>query len=258
MAAKKSGNHNAFLIHHQKMMRTSNDIYIESSLVVQALGSVKVADKAVRLSVPSTALMRTRVDRTPKQIRSIIGRERNRREFEKAIILIVSVVEDYLFSYAKLILRAHPLRILTSIKGGEGKMAVDLAELLNHGAEHIVEECIQSRLQGALYASPQEYTHYLNRIVGAPLRQEVLERYFEAKASRDIIIHSLSIANVRYLEKAGRLARAKSGALLPMDGKYFDEVVRTAKRLAVSVYRIAVAKYSDDDKVAAALRAKGI
>jgi hypothetical protein len=46
-------------------------------------------------------------------------------------------------------------------------------------------------------------------------------KYIEIKATRDIYIHNLGIANEIYKVKANTLARVEAGQFLPIDTQYF-------------------------------------
>lgn len=252
-------NDKAFSDHHQEVLRTLNDLYIESQTVVSNLKKVRGLRSKVKrkISVPGLGDENTIIYRTHLEINSIRSRTINRREYEKTLMLIISTVEDYLLSYIRLVLRAHPARILKSIKGNNSQLNVDLSVLIKDGYENVLEREISSRLASASFAAPAEYTKYFNEILGDNLREDALKRYIELKASRDLIVHAQSHVNSIYLTKTGEDARAGLGELLPINVQYFDASLKTAKQICVSVYRIARRKYGSDVSVATVLGDKG-
>src|SRR3546814_7747594 len=68
-------------------------------------------------------------------------------------------------------------------------------------------------------------------ISGAKLDEALSRKWFEVKATRDIIVHNSGIANDTYLKKAGDLHRVGDGQQLPVDADYFADTLSSMKSL---------------------------
>ena len=201
--------------------------------------------------VPSTEGKSELRRRSPTALHGLIQNAMARREYEKSIVLFISIAEDYLVSHARLISRAYPERL-------PGKIKIEFSELVKHGAEKIIEDEIRERLQRIIYASPAEYLAHISSILRKGLPPEAMQRFSEAKASRDIIVHAQSIVNERYVEKAGTLARAQVGERLPIDLTYFNSVVGTIKDVYASIYDAVITEFGNDERVRGVLATKGL
>jgi hypothetical protein len=253
-------NHRSFYRHQQGILRTLNDLYIEAKIVSSALRDVRDLKwpRESAIKVPSTGTNSSTIRRSDSEVKTIISRERERRTYEKSIVLIVSVVEDYLLSYARLVLRAHPRLINKSLQGNEGRITVEFNELITSGMDGIIEARVNERLHSASYASPSSMANYLAAIFGKPVRNDAFSKYVEMKASRDLIVHAKSIINSTYLQKTAERARGSLGEELPVDEAYYKDGLRTAKQICVSVYKIMVTQFGDDEAVAAVVARIGI
>ena len=142
-SAKRRGTLNYLRLreHHNYALATVNNGYIESRIVVETLASLRDNPKFVidEITVPSKAGETTPITPSPHRIKDLIQNMITRREYEKSIVLLISIAEDYLLSSARLILRAYPERISISVKGNEGKVTVEFKELIEQGMDQIVE-----------------------------------------------------------------------------------------------------------------------
>jgi hypothetical protein len=247
-------NYNSLREHHYAALAAINNLYIEACAIVDAL-KLQPTLSNLEFEVPSTGGKTSVVERSPSALHALNAIVR--REYEKSLILLISAAEDHLFSYVRLILGAHPQRLLTSYKGKEGQLTIQLSELLERGAEEILEDAIQARIHAAGYASPAEYLKYLNSILRKSLAEGAMSKFVEAKATRDIIVYARGIVNNKYLEKAGTSARAQEGDQLPIDDTYFKAIIATIKEVYASVYRIVLRDYGEDEKIADVLLGKG-
>jgi hypothetical protein len=250
---KKMKNFKEIRGHHTKAMRQLNDSYIESSTVVQILATIDHSDAIDHdISVPGAGFPVV-VQRTTKEMRRIIKKAISRREYEKAIVLLVSSAEDYLFSYSRLILRAYPDRVDPTAKGSVG-ISVLFKDLIEKGSAVVVEEQIHNRLLNASYGSPEKYTTFIGSVLKGALHKDAMEKFGELKASRDLIVHAQSTINEIYITKVGKLARGKDKDQLPVDEVYFKSAIRTIKRVYASIYRLVLKKYGNDLAVSAAIK----
>ena len=63
------------------------------------------------------------------------------------------------------------------------------------------------------------------------MSDEVWDKWFEIKATRDIIVHNEAVINKVYLEKAGALARGQKGTSIVITADYFREVISLMKSM---------------------------
>jgi hypothetical protein len=86
--------------HHYAALGAINNLYIEACAVVDAL-KPQVALSNREFEVPSIGGTTSTVQRSPSALHALIQNAVARREYEKLLILLVSVAEDHLFSYAR-------------------------------------------------------------------------------------------------------------------------------------------------------------
>jgi hypothetical protein len=244
--------------HHTKALRELNDSFIECTEIVEFLKSIDHSDpKGHSIVVPGAGKESVTVQRTSKQMRRLMKKAIKHREYEKAIVLLVSNAEDYLFSYGKLLLRSYPDRLDTSGKGNKGEVSVSLKDLIEKGPEQVIEDIIDGRLRNASYGTPADYAVFLNKVLQFELRASAMLGFVELKASRDLIVHAQGVINKIYVEKAGKLARGKAGERLPVDEAYFKASIKLLKQLYSSVYKGTLTRYGNDPALRAALKKHG-
>jgi len=251
--------------HLNKFNRRVNDIYIDTlsitRLLHNALGKTEsklwnFKDKT-NISVPSTGGT-ANIKRNSKQIKAIFENAEMYGQWEKSLIVTISLTEDFIASFIRLVLRSKPIMIMNSIKNQEGKLSVGLADIINKGSELIIEEQISGRVSNAIYASPREYGKYLEALLCCELGEDLLGSYIEIKARRDIIIHASGIVNRQYLDKAGKYGKdAKAGDVLKVHQAYYEESLRSIKRFSKSLHVHMLKKYGDDGDVRKVIDTKG-
>ena len=99
--------------HHSKALATINNLYIEAGTIVRALSTIKDNQNlgSEEFRVPSTKGKSELIRRSPGALHDLIQSAMTRREYEKSIVLLISLAEDYLVSYARLLSRAYPERL---------------------------------------------------------------------------------------------------------------------------------------------------
>ena len=95
---------------------------------------------------------------------------------------------------------------------------VDLAVILEaEDLDDLRDEIVSNQIHSAFYASPTKYFKYIESTLSISLPVSSKAAYSEVKPTRDIYVHNGGIANRLYIQKAGALARAEDGDLLPLD-----------------------------------------
>lgn len=77
--------------------------------------------------------------------------------------------------------------------------------------------------------------------LGCPTPDEI-ERIAEAKASRDVLVHSRGIAGKTYESKAGRLARYKDGQRIDIPEHYHRDTWELVRKVITDISNAAIAK----------------
>ncbi len=132
------------------------------------------------------------------------------------IYRLVTITETLLNFIFKIVLIEFPTKI-------PSKKKVDVSVALGADSiESIKIGIVDIILNEIAYKSPKEYAEEFNKYVGINLLENpIFHKYIELKATRDIHIHNAGTANDIYINKAGQLARVKSGNYLPVSVQYF-------------------------------------
>jgi hypothetical protein len=77
--------------------------------------------------------------------------------------------------------------------------------------------------------------------LGLPTEEEI-EKFAEAKASRDVLVHNRGVANRIYESKAGALARYKAGERIEIPGDYHKERWQLIRKMVADISNAAIAK----------------
>ncbi len=90
---------------------------------------------------------------------------------------------------------------------------------------------------------PAEWFPYLDEKIrlGCPSMDEI-ERFAEAKASRDTLVHNRGVANKAYESKAGSLARGRDGDRLDFSEAYHRATWELLRKVVADVCDAAIAK----------------
>lgn len=143
-----------------------------------------------------------------------------------AIYQLVTITETMLNDLLKTILIEFPKKI-------PNKKKLDIDQILAcDNLDQIKLAIVDTILNEFAYKSPKEYADEFCFYSGVKLLETpVFHQYIELKATRDIHIHNKGIANEIYLNKAGVLARVKSGIYLPVTIQYFLEMYEQCLQL---------------------------
>jgi hypothetical protein len=134
------------------------------------------------------------------------------------IYQLITIVEAYLGDLIRLIILRYPKKI-------GGKRTIQCSEILEaDDMESIYLKVANSVLNELSYKSPREFAEESKKITSINfLECPTFHKYVEIKATRDIHIHNLGIANELYLSKASTHSRAKLGQYLHVDNIYLLE-----------------------------------
>jgi hypothetical protein len=148
----------------------------------------------------------------------------------------VSIFESFLFDFLRLWLLTYP----QSLAGRK----VDFKAILDApDKDAIIDLAVAKELGDVLYDRPTGWFAYLEERakLGCPTPDEI-DRIAEAKASRDVLVHSRGVASKTYAAKAGRLARCPIGQRIEITEQYHREAWELLRKVVRDVSDAAIAK----------------
>ena len=107
----------------------------------------------------------------------------------------------------------------------------------------ITSGVVSKEVNEVLYERPAGWFEYLEdkAKLGCPTPDEI-DRIAEAKASRDVLVHSRGMANKTYESKAGRLARYKDGQRIDIPEHYHRATWDLLRKVVTDLFNAAMAK----------------
>lgn len=229
---------------HLTLSKKLNDTYIFINQAIPILEKEKksyhsslISGKDSKYFVPS--IKKTKYAyRTDKELQNIYNRFIRYDLFKAILSSCISDFEDFLCITLEEILREYPHKINTSITGINIKKEINISKILLYkDIDSLINQIISETIIHISYLSPSKYFEYFKIISGVNIPKDLLNKYFELKASRDIIIHNNSKINNVYLSKSGNLARGKLNETLIIDQNYFDQSIALLKRISGVVRR---------------------
>ena len=135
---------------------------------------------------------------------------------------------------------AHDYYTDTKIAGKK----VDFQEVLNAQDKNAITILvIDKELADMLRGTPAAWFKYLEdrAKLGCPTPEEI-QRFAEAKASRDVLEHNRGVANRTYESKAGKLARYNDGQKVDIPEHYHRETWELIRKIITDIANAAIAK----------------
>lgn len=131
---------------------------------------------------------------------------------------LVTTTEALLGDVVRTVIVRHPQKL-------GAKRSIQLQAILEaQSLEEVHLRATDALLNELSYKSPAEFSEALDNLLSINLLEcPAFHKYVELKATRDIYVHNRGIVNETYLKKAGSHARARTGAVLPVDIPYFLE-----------------------------------
>lgn len=172
----------------------------------------------------------------PTELTPLIARYVSKELSEATFQQFISIFESYFFDFLRLWLTAYP----QSLYG----RTVDFRDIYDApDKDAITLLVINKRLNEISYERPARWFEYLDERVklGCPTADEI-ERFTEAKASRDVLIHNRGVVGKIYLAKAAKLARFKLDDRLDLPENYHRENWDQLRKIIADMTQAAVAK----------------
>jgi len=148
----------------------------------------------------------------------------------------ISLFEYFFGDFLRLLLMAYP-KIL-------GKKELRFEDvLLAPDVNSLTQQLADSEIAKILYRRPADWFKYLEDQfkLGCPTQDEI-ERFAEAKSSRDMLVHNLGRVNQKYLEKSGSRARYSLGQQIEITAQYHRETWELTRNLVEDLTSAAIAK----------------
>lgn len=155
---------------------------------------------------------------------------------EMTLQRFLSIFEVFVADLLRLWLAAFPKTIAAkTLTVGELLDAGDVPTLLGQKIDHELAE--------VTYKSPRKVFEYVEKRTGVPVPAAAdLDRLAEAKATRDVLVHTSGVVDAGYLTKAGPLARAVVGERVEIPKPYHRGVWELLLRLTDDLTAAAAAK----------------
>lgn len=148
----------------------------------------------------------------------------------------VSLFEDFTFGVMQSWLLAFPQRLAR--KQLPASIVLNATDL-----ESVKIALVNRELNEIRYRSVRDWFSELEQMVnlGCPSDDEI-DRLAEIKASRDVLVHNRSIANLTYEAKSGAFKRYSAGQKLEIPETYHRESWELIRKLVNDVSRAAITK----------------
>jgi hypothetical protein len=148
----------------------------------------------------------------------------------------ISIFEAFFVDFMRLWLLSHPENL--------SKRMVDFKTVLElPDKDAIAGFVVDKELNEIAYKSPTDWFRYVEDKLklDLPTRNEI-EKFAEAKASRDVLVHNRGIANKIYESKAGALARYKVEERIEIPGDYHKDTWQLIRKMVSDISDAAVLK----------------
>jgi len=212
-----------------------NNTYIWATLAIKSLNviseSEELTKKTSEFQVPSSIKGKT-VKRKSEDIKAIIQSAADKEIYFTIFTYIVAQFEGFLVDTITLVLTYDQRKLRINIQGSDNNKKVEISELLECSTyESIIALVIERQLASLFYAGPKKQVEYLEKVLNITADETMWNKWFEFKATRDIIVHNSGIINKIYIEKVGESARGKVGEPIQVDKLYFEDTLATIKSL---------------------------
>lgn len=164
--------------------------------------------------------------------REIIKNACNKDLYYSTFTYLVAGMEDFFTQLIKLILQKDNRRLLVTIKDINFKSKYDLENIvLANNKEDIIDFIIEDRIISIMYAKSRCQSEYFRKALSINISDDEWNKWYEIKATRDIIVHNLGIINETYIEKAGVSSRGNLGDAIRVDTSYFLSSIKFMKKI---------------------------
>ncbi len=212
-------------------LNAAHDYYTNTKIAWDLVRQFIAAGHTFSVQNKTTGTVTTQADLAGKS-RGYVAEQLADATFQR----FISTFEIFLHDLMRLWLAAYPQSL--------GGRKVEFQEVLDApDKDAIAFLIIDKELTDILHGPPAAWFKYLEDRVklGCPTLDEI-ERFAEAKASRDVLEHNRGVANKIYESKAGKLARYNDGQKLDIPEHYHRETWELLRKLVTDISSAAIAK----------------
>jgi hypothetical protein len=218
--------HNRLKAHADLADLRLDDLFLGTEIAVSglevAVGDIGLWEDPFTISFPTSKGNLIEISRPISEVEKIIETQILQKQYEKSLVFAVAEAEDHVASYLRILLRAYPDRLIRGARGGKSERKVTLEKVIRAGSrESLISSITEDRINSIMH-KPSEYLQYLGHIIGRHLSDQVVNRFCELCATRDLIVHAQGKVNSVYMSKAAGLERGKIGDLVVVDEPYFQ------------------------------------
>jgi hypothetical protein len=219
--------------------RKINNTHIWTSIAHDAIAVASVDPSILssgKFSVPSKSGKRVRtIKRTRSDLEAVLQTAESTDFYHLVHTYIVAQVEAFFSDLIAGVLRIDKRRLKTKVSGVDHISKIEITEVIDASdIDEIIEGIIEKELVGIFYASPVKQREYLEKAIGIKKDDRIeplFGKWFEYKATRDIIVHNSGLVNDLYIKKAGSNAVWGVGDDVELDQKYLSALVADSKSL---------------------------
>jgi hypothetical protein len=148
----------------------------------------KHADKdKYPIGLPSDEGKISTIYRSRTAVLKILKDQTNSKEYEKTLVFAIAEAEDHLASYLRIILRAYPDRLQRG--RGTAERLVPFSHLIQaYSKDELVFSVIEDAISNVMRDRPVKYLCYLSIIMQIRLSDDIIGRFAEVCATRDLIV----------------------------------------------------------------------
>jgi hypothetical protein len=234
-------------------LKAAHDYYSDTKIVWGIIReSVRAGNKFTVKTVPDVAIalepsiggshspvLRSSQTGTETTEAELAGRAREyiKQQLPEATFQqFISIFEAFLVDFIRLWLLSYPESL--------GNKQVDFKTVLGApDRDAIMRFVVDKEVNEVTRDSPASWFEYIEKKMklGLPTKDEI-ERFTEAKASRDVLVHNRGIANKIYESKAGTLARYKPGERIDIPSDYHKDTWELIRKIVTDISNAAIAK----------------
>ena len=211
----------------------AHDYYADTKIAWRIVHKVVAAGATFTVRNVVTGSVTTQADLSAKA-RGYVAGQLAEATFQQ----FLSIFEDFIFDFLRLWLLAYPRSLVG--KKLDFKVVLDAPD-----KEAITLMMVNKEISEILYERPAGWFAYLEEKakLGCPSPGEV-DRIAEAKASRDVLVHSRGIVGKTYESKAGALARSKEEERIDITEHYHRETWELIRKVVTEISDASIAKVS--------------
>jgi hypothetical protein len=209
----------------------AHDYYMDTRLAWEIVDRAIAAGETFASQNAATGTVTTNAD-LPAKARGYVARQMTEAAFQQ----FIAIFESFFFDQLRLWLTAYPQNLF-------GKK-VNFKEVFDApDKDAITLLVVNKELNELLYDRPASWFAYLDGKVklGCPTADEI-DRFAEANASRDVLIHNRGAIGKVYLAKAGKHARYTLGQRIDIPEPYHRTVWELIQKVIADVADAAIAK----------------